>query len=900
MTEREFELDDNKRIADLFERFIREFSNVPRGKSEPGEVLKTYLEAMGRVFRVPCIIRLRKNDEGEIRVVYLWKEETVDININENDTLEQKGFVNDVFEKFKEEDCYVAKNEIDSNDPLSKKGITSCCAIYYQYQDKKEIFLLCNWLVSEWGSQIESYEAKLGMIIMELLVAEVNVEWCRVNEQKYRKMVEDARKDGSRTRLYVACREYINFCEEHGLKQADDILSDYIETTINIWILPARQPEEQPDVSFKEINERLLSKLDSPPLELFNCFRKKDEGIKEMIFEEFLVTILSLSRALAILGRESPNSDDAKRYLKKAKELFKKGKKLYPQDKNQSEELWSNPRLLCFQTVWTLIASQCEVIKRFSVTSKKVKKVENLCIKIVESTREFLWELLSSISEDNKKLSDKYSPEGGINIESLWLKAWFCAYLLKKDVLDKFLADSSRSPLARLSFCYNLSIFILYILHRRKTSEVNAPVVFFYTAEGATLSFIYLLTEYGHSYCKIPRSIRIGSYMRKLWEMESVLYLSHSSYRDHIFHSFDVSLLGLLLLHTYNSKGMLLEKIPMEKETLLGSWLIASLFHDIGYIFSIYDSAEKIGDFFENESIKKSIGIIKEAIENAKNSIGEVVEKNLKMSIKKEDGLDHGHLSAIHLQELLESSSVKSTLVERYQSAIDAVLTHGVKGEEISCKNFPLSFLLLLCDHLQDWGRPRLDIHKFRRSVATYLDYPQPLEIDAYRIMAYLSLNIAIDKDKETTEFESEDFEFTLVYKSSKAGNFEPVMLWIDTFFDLQRVKEMNLWKKIQFNIIIPKSESEILEIDWAKDFVIEDKIGARLATWLSAITSKGSVTNAEGYECFTMKIEEGKESEKIEDLRPKGLYTDYVKWKRQKEEQMSLGGISYQSNNEE
>jgi hypothetical protein len=222
-------------------------------------------------------------------------------------------------------------------------------------------------------------------------------------------------------------------------------------------------------------------------------------------------------------------------------------------------------------------------------------------------------------------------------------------------------------------------------------------------------------------------------------------------------------------------------------------------------------------------------------------------------------------------------------------------LEHSLRGKEISGRDSPLSFLLLLCDHLQDWGRARVETPEFRRNVASYLDYPQPLEIDAYRIMAYLALNIEIEGME--TIFKDKHLEFCLVYKEPEREHFEPVILWIDASFDLQRVKDIgSLWEQVEFDIVTPKQEKQdLLEMDFAKDFIAETKDGGRLTEWLMAVFDANNEFvgyESEPFERFSIHIPCKKQ---IDDLRPDRLYAAYIKWKQAREEQQALGGVVFQ-----
>jgi len=212
--------------------------------------------------------------------------------------------------------------------------------------------------------------------------------------------------------------------------------------------------------------------------------------------------------------------------------------------------------------------------------------------------------------------------------------------------------------------------------------------------------------------------------------------------RDHFLHSFQVFLLGEIIIDTHLDilKEMLLrdnsDKISLER-----TWLMASLLHDIGVPFQNREWIEGIGDYQINllDDIRNRhfIDDLVLYFSRIKGNSSEDKIRNIFYSRAEQtddrgqSAVNHGLISAIQL--LRKTVSVPKTFYEN--EVLPAALSMAMHDRElwydlfrekllpIDAHDFPIISLLILCDHLQGWGRPgRKDDPQGKDIILTDLD----------------------------------------------------------------------------------------------------------------------------------------------------------------------------------
>jgi hypothetical protein len=256
---------------------------------------------------------------------------------------------------------------------------------------------------------------------------------------------------------------------------------------------------------------------------------------------------------------------------------------------------------------------------------------------------------------------------------------------------------------------------------------------------------------------ELPKDI-FGNVWENLRRHEDLLLYSIDNYRDHVMHQFHVFMLGYLILFSDidyfhgliyknydnktithpNSKG---NSSTLNKIDLIRIWTLTALFHDCGYIF------EKLPQGFKNFSnsvlgkelepqflwdktilsndILTTLSRISEYnIECERNSLktqdlfGILLQKAILMN-------DHGVISAIILlkQESLYSSGYPN--VENIETIINiasmAIAMHNKpvfkeaenrSNQGVCLSRSPMTFLLIYCDTVQEWGRKKSSFQK--------------------------------------------------------------------------------------------------------------------------------------------------------------------------------------------
>lgn len=235
-------------------------------------------------------------------------------------------------------------------------------------------------------------------------------------------------------------------------------------------------------------------------------------------------------------------------------------------------------------------------------------------------------------------------------------------------------------------------------------------------------------------------------------EFEAVLF-KDPGYRDHFIHQFQVFLTGVPIIDNYHDR--IFERISgtVSKEALVDidfSWLLAATFHDIGYPVQRFDAilATFFRDFLNIEDVPVWVDIGRIlTLRNFQQYVDELtslftflrksqrgksrwrysarhaIEHDVRSHFMRRliVGRNHGVVSALTLLDRMESGGLEGGMTAEYEDTILtgtvmpaalAILLHdiGVYSDEkigdIRFEENPLSFLLIYCDALQEWGRP--------------------------------------------------------------------------------------------------------------------------------------------------------------------------------------------------
>jgi hypothetical protein len=215
-----------------------------------------------------------------------------------------------------------------------------------------------------------------------------------------------------------------------------------------------------------------------------------------------------------------------------------------------------------------------------------------------------------------------------------------------------------------------------------------------------------------------------------LRDFEKLLYATNKFYRDHVFHTFRVWGLGLYLY--YNGLREFIDGIDERiRSHFHFTWYLASVYHDVGYpIKGLKDLGEQLNKCFNYLGLVDLVNFDRafKPLPND-NSINPLLNdqslKDLKGLLPDEiveidrEVLErrHGLTGALLLLSSLNRRFGTSWSKDAYP-AIKAIAEHD-GSRRIYFRNGPFSAILVICDELQEWGRPYISPLLEERYVTT-------------------------------------------------------------------------------------------------------------------------------------------------------------------------------------
>jgi hypothetical protein len=321
---------------------------------------------------------------------------------------------------------------------------------------------------------------------------------------------------------------------------------------------------------------------------------------------------------------------------------------------------------------------------------------------------------------------------------------------------------------------------------------------------------------------------------------------------------------------------------------------------------------------------------LKEGLEGGKKEIRETVNKIVKtgstaippeLACKLVNDIlptDHGVAAWLHLQHWM--NDVKYPL-ESLAPALKAILRHNLSDQEINLYKEPLSFLLMLCDHIQEWGRPRVGPEPLSRGIMEGLRFAEKPEFDRKVRMnkiiikglnfqeikrEYIPTNTCdncVLKDNsicktqcsrvQTKLTQEKKLEFKLPHVEAREADFEPCISWLMFCRDLQCINCGERKLPFQLSIIMEHTPPRIwrafgwnpLEMDIFEEFASTHPKATYLLEWIQFARNKQEGIEyigkrEEGKETFTIKLHELKRPLK-RDLSEEH-WKNFFQWKWQ------------------
>lgn len=256
-----------------------------------------------------------------------------------------------------------------------------------------------------------------------------------------------------------------------------------------------------------------------------------------------------------------------------------------------------------------------------------------------------------------------------------------------------------------------------------------------------------LIRELCKSVCGSPALESLHEILEPSRTIDLLMFLPQGvkRYRGHDIHLFNVTALGLFFLDTHVRNNLTLEGYIADAHIdqfpnpgdVKKAWLLTSLLHDhalpLSYMFKI---AHRVYDITGDENLPQSyrdavlrvqralkltykalfskplLGIYSKFVTRSKEGppkLGKLMSQEMariglcEVAGNGFDHFDHGVLAATNV-----TSRFKNTHLDKIvELSAKAVAVHNLSDKKIriSFKKEPLTFLLVLCDELQEWGR---------------------------------------------------------------------------------------------------------------------------------------------------------------------------------------------------
>ena len=198
------------------------------------------------------------------------------------------------------------------------------------------------------------------------------------------------------------------------------------------------------------------------------------------------------------------------------------------------------------------------------------------------------------------------------------------------------------------------------------------------------------------------------------------------------------------------------EDIDIDKFHFL--WYLAAVYHDIGYpLERIQKIVKSMNENFENTGIEIEISPISSNNNLRSQEINTILEEILPGPFIDNNSLlkkNHGELSGrILIYTLYKHLGNKwNTEVKK---SIKAIIIHDNEKIMIPLKDDPLSALLVICDELQEWGRPFSSLSKYHGYELSHIAFE--VNFDPVQISYKYPINAIIDKERDKNKMKNLD-----------------------------------------------------------------------------------------------------------------------------------------------
>jgi hypothetical protein len=457
-------------------------------------------------------------------------------------------------------------------------------------------------------------------------------------------------------------------------------------------------------------------------------------------------------------------------------------------------------RLVAIEVTWRLLL--CAFEKALGEESDNwlgdfIEKIDHDDIAtLIRATQQLCQQYLASTSVAVTE-NDSGKADGqcrSLRIDGSFLKVYFLSCVLSAQCLlshyglarisqDDQQPEYVPSQLERLDFAGSLAtlvLFVIHIIHRQRQPDFERMFIDA-SSEELTSASLLLIDRFAVHQCGLEEQLSIAKQLRRAYVVDAVLHFSKQWYRDHVYHVFDVFTFGLLLIDSKlpsEQKSAAASWMPVpdwiwpkRRERRLGDWMaeciwpdhdpeeagkllirnwvLASLFHDVGYALEALGAVAPMLDRLRSGPVESYQEVINKALGDASKQYMKALEEWLEppsvlgiasedwVKLQRKSVINHGVTSFCHMIDLLSdiegqrsylttsaSGEIsQGSVLAEYTPALKAIYVHHQNDKPIDLESDPLSFLLALVDELQDWGRPNVDSEEAAGGLAASWKY---------------------------------------------------------------------------------------------------------------------------------------------------------------------------------
>jgi len=499
--------------------------------------------------------------------------------------------------------------------------------------------------------------------------------------------------------------------------------------------------------------------------------------------------------------------------------------------------------------------------------------------------------------------------DGSLKVNWRWLYLWFIGNAIGSDKLQTEYGRYKPGVNGfgdHLGHYRDTAVAVLFALQQLRFPGADAPAELWDLPElrpdETMRARIRLLCEYAYLEIGVDRSWKLEHHLGAQFQPEMILQAYSPANREHALHVVDVCLLGHLLMESKVKRGAK----PFHKRILgardlpgfLAEWYAAALLHDVGRAQEIVQSAPTQLDHLGTPDLAAYSKAVGEGIAAATAKYEQAIVKQFEeiglRFGKAPDGIgrDHGFVSANHLIHSLQQSVGDQSFVKKRETVdvILAIARHSRRQEEFNASQEPLSYLLVLADHLQESSRPRFESQRLAMGFLGATQGSLSFLAKGQHAALYLSLNAKYDSKRNEISLPSGNVRCDLRCAVSESALFEPACAWVITTADLERVVFEADFPVIDLRFIHPTSEllshsrRGMAEMELLRDFA-DSAQGNFLFSWLGAISNKKDGLKYEvkdKEECFTIKFGvRRRDSVAYLQSLPKDFYQKFSTWKK-------------------